>query len=264
MHHRRNVEKLFNQGELRSVVIAHETALRDALKRIPDETIRVCDTEVLVQNLVAEHSIEMIVLYEDAVERTEPRSLEPAPDGFGVPGSGGCYEVTYYVPFSGSEELFRVRGSTLVSLRPEGRIEGKQLAIPIVGTNDPSEFESGLRRQLSLVRQWLSGIAPDVAGYNGRIPHSTRSEINARKSQIAERDKLAGTLRYPIRKDATPAFQVPVKRKPLSLDTSTMAQASSPDSYVLLDGGDYFAILNTMHDMSMVLERSPGFFSAAE
>jgi hypothetical protein len=128
---------------------------------------------------------------------------------------------------------------------------------------DGAVLRQKLEQELRLIDQFLSGVTPMVTGHNQKIGNEAKRRVDARRARALERRNLVANIGFPVKQRGQPAMAVPLKRRRIETRLPVPpAEAFKPEPAISND--DYEAILRTMHQMTLVLERSPGVFALAD
>jgi len=125
-------------------------------------------------------------------------------------------------------------------------------------------LKSSIDQELDNVRQHLHWVEGQVAPFNSNLPAQIARLLQARREKLLEDQGIAHFLDIPIRRrtGAPQTYRVPeIRRKPSIALSPVLRGAESPDPTLGLD--IYGEILNIIHNMTMVMERSPSVFSRA-
>lgn len=170
--------------------------------------------------------------------------------------------VTLYIPFEGDVDLFTYRPSTFsTGISLEATLNNQELLIYFEGVSDPHEYvKAEFERQLKGIEKYLGWVEKDVRGFNSNLAQKIKLKIEERRNKILKDGNLISSLGFPLRiRDGMPTtYAVPIERKKI-----VPQPTPSTDNFVqesILSFEDYENILSIVHNMSLVMERSPKAF----
>jgi len=172
---------------------------------------------------------------------------------------------TVHVPFEGDSELFMHSPSTVSSNPPRASLSGAELSMTFYKLDESQEtLQATISNEVGNIKQHLSWVSGQVGAFNAHLRQQIDALIENRRAKIMSDYQLADSLGIPIRRrdNAPQTYRVPeIRRKPsLSLSIAS-TKRSAPDPSLELD--DYFHILHVIHNMTLVMERSPSVFRHA-
>ena len=170
--------------------------------------------------------------------------------------------VTFYIPFSGDPDLFKLQPSMFSVNPPRAKVRGREIVMiyertTTGATQIKGEFESELTR----LKNYLQYIEQEVTPFNSSIREMASQGIKVRREKILRDRDLAEQIGFPLRRrqDTPDTYIAPqVKRAitPKLPPASTVPYKPEP----ALDIQEYEHILSVVSDMVMVIERSPKAF----
>jgi hypothetical protein len=171
--------------------------------------------------------------------------------------------VVLALPMKGQVELCRFRPSTSSSMIPLGKVHNGEIRLTYDTTRqDPAELRAQVDQDVSTIKQYCGWIAEDLRPYNAGIEASVREVVAARKKKLLGDAGLVTGLGFKMRNVAAqPAtYAAPVRRviRP-SRQPAPSGVATAPEPTLSME--DYEHILGVMHNMSVVMERSPSTFA---
>lgn len=172
------------------------------------------------------------------------------------------------IPYEGNRGLWNIRPSTFtLSGYPEIEVRDDTILLTFSFPDDSADSE-GLKKQIESQVQSLAGavrnLRVDVENHNKTVRGIIKSTLeNKRQKALAATNAVTG-LGIPMkRKDAPPAFTVPIKRRKSPMKRPTVpTEKYKPEP--VLDDTEYEHILEIMHSMSLVIERSPASFASLD
>ena len=170
--------------------------------------------------------------------------------------------LTFYVPFTGDQELFKCRPATFNLNPPRAIVRNGELVFTYERTTqDAPDIETEFERDRKNVKDHLGWIARDVAPFNSTIREKANQHITARREKLLQDRGLVERLGFPLRRrEGAPAtFVTPeVKRRIIPQPPQASMEPYKPEHALGMD--DYEHILSVLSNMVMVMERSPRAF----
>jgi len=130
------------------------------------------------------------------------------PDGRSVHTAGN--QLTFFVPFSGDESLWRLRPNLWSSWMPSGDVQGGRLVIRLANTSNTAQewYEQELKRQLDSIRELVSAQAGMVAQFQTQLPVAVRTAIEQRRGELEKGHALVSGFKFPlVKKAGMPEFK---------------------------------------------------------
>jgi hypothetical protein len=114
---------------------------------------------------------------------------------------------------------------------------------------------------LDSIEKYLGWQRASVNGFNASLEGQARSAVEARKAKLLGDQNLVANLGFPLKQTNAPqTYVAPVKRKSVVQRPSTPVTAPfKPEP--AMDSAIYNEILDIMHSMTLVMERSPTSFA---
>lgn len=216
---------LFSDGELCGTLDAQRTAAVRAVSAIPRDQFLATSTDTLVEHLVAEHSVEPLVLHEDQMrmEHDEARIEVTGRFDYGF-GNGerafaAGHRLTFYVPFSGDAQLWRMRPNLFFSMMPTGEVDSRngllKIALANTSNTEPEYYKRELNSQLDSIRQLIAAQAQMLAQHSQALPAQVRAAVERRRAEVDKLQGLAAAFDIPlVKKAGMPEFRpIEVSRK---------------------------------------------------
>lgn len=179
--------------------------------------------------------------------------------------TGTRVEIT--VPFTGDRRAFDIRPTKFLSLGElSARIQNSLLIIGTEGVDMTQEqVKSRITGTLGDIRSYLEWLRNDAGKFNDGIRQLARMYIEQRRQKLLDDRNLTNELGFPLKRrpDVPKTFPAPdVRRK---IRPSMPSAGKSPyNPEPVLSGDDYEHILSVMHNMALVMERSPSAFISAD
>ena len=171
------------------------------------------------------------------------------------------------VPFTGDQRAFDIRPTKFLSPGElSARIQDSSLIIGTEGVDMTQEqVKSRITGTLGDIRIYLGWLRDDAGKFNDGIRQLARMYIEQRRQKLLHDRNLANELGFPLKRrpDAPKTFPAPdVRRKVKPAMPSASKSPYKPEP--VLSGDDYEHILSVMHNMTLVMERSPSAFISAD
>lgn len=203
---------LFSDGDLHGTLDAQRRAAVQAVSGIPREQFLTTSVDTLVEHLVAKYSIEPLVLHEDQMRMEDEETQIEVTGRFDygvargerafVPG----HRLTFYLPFSGDAQLWKLQPNISFSMMPTGEVDLQKnlLRISLANTSntEPEYYKRELNSQLDSIRQLVAAQAQMLAQYSRELPAQVRTAIERRRAEVEKLQGLAATFDIPLVKRA--------------------------------------------------------------
>ena len=224
--------------------------------------------EDLVAYLVKKYVIEVPVLdVEHAVADQREAMVEVSGFMYGLDRgetrSVAGTVVTLEIPFTGDSEVFKVKPSTYNLSPPRAEIRSNIVVLTQSGTNlNVSDVQAGFDRTIRDINEYLGWLRNDARQLNETLPALARQAVEGRRAKLLANQNLVSGLSFKLkeRSDAPRTYSAPVQRR--RIEPSLPPASSAPfRPEPVLPEEDYAHILKIIHDMTLVMERSPAAFS---
>ncbi len=264
---RANNDLLFYELDGSAVIENQKRQLEKEVAGIAEQQLLNTSVEDLVKYLVQKYKIDVPVLdVENAIADQREANVEVSGFMYGLDrGESRSVSgtlITLEVPFVGDREMFRVRPSTYSLNPPHAKIRDNLVLLSQSGTNmNGSEVQASFDRTIGILNQYLGWLENDVKKLNELLPSIARQSIESRRAKLLANQSLVSGLNFKLkeRSDAPKTYTAPIKRRQIqpSLPPASLAQYK-PEP--VLPEEDYSHILKIIHDMTLVMERSPAAF----
>ncbi len=261
-------EILFNKFELDRVVENHRSSMLSELDRMADDRLLNTDIAGLEDYCFNKFSLDFPELGEPRVDNARTKMTVGRYGGFDY--GHGSVEVdaerfTLEVPFTGDKALFLSRANTWSSNPPYGTVRDGLLSYTVV-ERDPSsdKLNHEFDRFLTNVKQHLGWQKPTVEGWNSRLKGLVRDHISERRSRLEKTTSVASGLKFAMkyRRDAAATFSAPVTPKRIAPVLPPPKPGATPEPVLTPEA--YRDILDTLQQMSEVMERSPHAYAGMD
>ena len=170
--------------------------------------------------------------------------------------------VTFYIPFSGDPDLFKLQPSMFSVNPPRAKVKGREIVMIYERTtSEATQIKGEFESELTRLKNYLQCIEQEVTPFNSSIRETASQGIKVRREKILRDRNLAEQIDFPLRRrqDTPDTYIAPqVKRAitPKLPPASTTPYKPEP----ALDMQEYEHILSVVSNMVMVMERSPKAF----
>jgi len=171
--------------------------------------------------------------------------------------------VTLEVPYEGEKFLFRIKPSTWSLNPPRASISKTRVILRQSGRNLKSEeVQASFEQTIASIQENLLRLHSDFDEFNNRLKDIAREQIEARKSKLLADQNLVSGLKFKLkeRSGAPMTYAAPVQRKKIEPRLPVVTAKEFKPEPTLLEE-DYQHILKIIHDMTLVMERSPTSFA---
>jgi hypothetical protein len=204
----------------------------------------------------------VIVVLDRSQVTVESRETPRRVNDFGRDIVVSATEIEVCVPFEGPSDAFGIQPSTHIIGLPRAAIVGNMVTfcVDAHGRNN-QQVKAEIDRTLGQIEQELSSLRNDVSRFLPEVPRLAREWIVRRRSKFLADQNLVSSLGYKLKeRSGVPRTYAPpeVRRKitPTLPPRSTTPFKPEP----ALTDDDYNHILKILHDMAIVMERSPSAF----
>ncbi|MBL1214981.1 MAG: hypothetical protein HND52_16585 [Ignavibacteriae bacterium] len=253
---------LFNNKSFFDVRRNYQSQLNEEIKSFKRDYLLSVNTNDVIDYLVKKYCFEPISLLEDKIEVVKQGEKDVVDRSWGEPITIRANYYIFAVPFTGHSELFLYQPSTFNYNPPRAEIRNSELILSIQqNENNPEEIKTNLSSQLGSIKTYLAWINADALQYNSQIKASITQSVSSRKAKLLEDQKTLSSLGFPLRerKDSMPTYISDVKRKINIQPPVANNKPYQPEPELELK--EYEAILKTLKNMIVVMERSPKAFA---
>ena len=255
----------------RSFAEWEQAQLRELARKIDSEDeqylLNVNDDEYL-DHLVAEFSLDPLVLHFDAAEATDEERMIPAerfpPMSMVTRGRSYPKQVfTFHIPVSGALGLLRLSPNSRLAWTINIELDRGARAISfdvIRFADNMDQVNAQYEGIVTNITEQHRNQTQDVDRYNGGLRSNAKQLFDKRKAALKRKAEMRTALKVPIRKNTAPAtFAVPVK-SPKRIVPRPVASSDAYSIDPVLDSTIYAEILQLIHDFGRQLERLPATY----
>ena len=199
---------LFFEEDLDAQLRARQQRVSGVVDGIPKDQFLISSDQKLIDHVVAELTVEPIVLREEAttmnqqetqvdVSRDQMRYFSFGPSGpFYVPGT----QVEIEIRFTGEDWIFRYRTNPWSTVFPRAEVQRERLRLSIVQPHDadPASFKSIYDREIKLIREYVDRAHKQVVDYNKSLPDLLQQAIHHRRDRLGRHNNIAALLDIPL------------------------------------------------------------------
>jgi hypothetical protein len=216
----------------------------------------------LIEEIVDKYRFDVPVLQRDQAHLEEPREIHLTIHDYGQPIQRMGTILTLVVPFTGAGRMFRVIPSKFNSAPPRGEIQNDTMVLKIQGTNlTQDQVTREFNRTLDEFEMYLGWLRKDAENHENTLRRIAKDAIDARRDRLLKDRSLVANLPFKIRAraDSPKTYVAPVQRK--SVIQRPPPSTSTPfKPEPIMENAIYDEILDIMHSMTLVMERSPTSF----
>lgn len=204
--------QLFSDGELSSALDAKLAGLKGTVYSIPREQFLATSIDTLVEHLLGPLTIEPLVLHEDQLQMDHAEAEVDVTGRFEYDvGRGGRvhaagHRLTFYLPYSGDSDLWRLRPNMWSTGMPRGDVDPRRSVLAISFTNttntEPDRYKRDFDSALQSIRQMIGAQAQMLAQYHSGLDSRIRAIIGQRRVEVEKLHGLAAAFNIPVVKKA--------------------------------------------------------------
>ena len=267
----RSHKPLFCEDELDGQLRGRLHSVSSAVDDIPKEQFLISDDQALVDHIVADLTVEPLVLREDTATMSQAETqvdvsgdpmrvfFSEQSGPFYVPGT----RVDVHIPFTGEEWIFRCRTNTFFTECPRGEVTRGLLRLSISLPHDVEQarFKEIYERELRLVKNYVELSHQQVVGYNQSLPSAVQQAIESRRKRLSKHADIAAMLDIPLAPKAgtPPIAPVTVKvRRPQPLPVVPKTGLAPEPG---ISDETYERILHFIRHQGRTFERTPATYS---
>tara|TARA_B100002003_G_scaffold122418_1_gene112981 strand:- start:612 stop:1862 length:1251 start_codon:yes stop_codon:yes gene_type:complete len=262
-------ELLFNKYSWFSVEQNQITQLKDEVANFHADRLLNTSVDDLCQYFIDKYRIDVPILkFNEIVADQRETKVDVSNDyryfgdrsGQPVRVDGSTVEIT--VPFQGDREVFNVQPTTYSLNPPRADITDGALILRFTGVNQtPVEVKGKIEKTLKDIETNLKNLRGTATRLNSSIGQTARDVINSRREKLLANQNLVSSLGYQLKQsvDTPKTYSAPNVRRKLRPTAPTASKAPyTPEPELMME--DYEHILNVIHNMALVMERSPSAF----
>lgn len=263
----------FSEYDGFSLIDGQKKQITSDINSQPDDYILNVNKTEYIDHLVSKYTIHPVEIHRDQLTVSTYEAQIPAerfPFNYHVhPGETYPKDmVKFHLPFSGDQQLLKVRASTYSLSAPMITVEDDCICFEMINFDlEPERIKQESDQIMNSLMSQNQHLANDLFQFNSTIESLASQAFNARKQQLLKKNDLMSALGVPIKKSSnTPkTFSIPAKR------TNVIATKAKPivsekgfTPEPTLDESIYKQILGIIHDVGKQFERLPSTYSGKE
>lgn len=252
------MSKLFSGQPISQLFSQLQSQATREINSLGQDYIASNSDDVIIEHFLEKCTVGIPTLKEDNRYQDEPREGQHQ----------GSLSYKVHIPFSGEGKIFSFLPSSCQTIHssPSVEVQNNEIIISFSASLDrPNAVEEIYSQEMSSIRHNIKTSQHDINIHLQNIkPHLART-IAQRRAILNEQNKVIGSLTIPIKRtsDQPATFHVPeIKRIPKVELKKVSPTLSKPEP--TLSEVEYEHILKVIHDMSLVIERSPKAFAKME
>lgn len=263
---------LFNTYDLRGIIENNARGLANEINSLSENEVLNTSPEDMVGYLIKKWGFDPLAINESGIQidygdaqvdvSGDFRRFLDSSKPFYVTGT----RVTFYVPFTGDQALFKCQPSTYSLNPPIAAIMRDELVFTYDFASDATDHRTSrvrdaFQRDLENIQIHMKRVNADVNVFNSALPEEAKQKLNARREKLLQDRDLAASIGFPLRhsQNSPLTFVAPdVKRRITPKRPTASSEPFRPEPS--LDADDYEYILSVLSNMATVMERSPRAF----
>lgn len=210
--------QLFSDGDLSAALDSNLNGIKGAVNNIPREQFLATSIDTLVEHLSAPLAIEPLVLHEEQMQMDHAETQVDVTGRFDYDlGDGGRvhttgHRLTFYIPFTGDADLWKLSPGMWISVIPRGDVDPRRSMLTLSFTNtsntDSERYKQELESSLKGIRQLITSQKLLLESYHSRMPGHVRSIIEHRRAEVEKLHGLTSAFNIPmVKKSGMPEFK---------------------------------------------------------
>ncbi|GAA0082873.1 hypothetical protein [Clostridium sp. CTA-6] len=261
----------YSKGDLYNTIECHKQNIKKNIENQKSDYILNVNQDDYIEYLYNKYIINPLVLHEEEISIIEQkeidvdvshewdRAISDRTRPFYIKGNS----ITIGIPYEGDRELFYLKPSTFSTIIPCGVVKDTDLLLTFENTNLTSEqIKSGLDKNIKLIKQYIDWQNESILPFNDNLKNYLKQLFFKRKDKLLKDLNLVASLGIPLRKNTeyTKTYVVPTTKKNVEIEKPIIKEKTFvPEPSI--DMSTYEDILNTLNNMSIVMERCPEAFS---
>ena len=271
--YRRDGFSAFSEDDGSSLINQRRKSISAEINSQNDDYILNVNKEEYIQHLISNFHIDPVEIHRDQLTVSTHEEQIPAemhPSSYFV-DRGGSYTrdvIKFHIPFTGDEELLKVRASTYSMSAPLITIEDNCICFKIINFNsEPERIKRESENTINRLINQNGYLTNDLNKFNSSIESIASQAFDARKQQLLKKTDLISALGVPVRKstNTSSTFSVPAKRaKAIATKPKPTVMEKGYTPEPTLDDTIYGQILKIIHDVGKQFERLPSTYAGKE
>lgn len=263
----------YREGDLYKFLEQQKALLKSEIESLEPNYILNVSEEDLCQYLISKYSIDTPELVEDQIHINNQDEVDIDIRGHWnrivLDRNHPVYEkgtrVTIAVPFKGNNKLLEYSPSrySAYSPPPRGVVKGQEIHLVYQTLkHDTETIKREHENDLKRIKNYIDAIRDEAGIYNDELRSLVRQIVPQRKKKVLDDRRLVSSLGIPFknREDIPETYSIPITRKKIRIERPT-ATTELFEPEPALSQEIYEDILWIIHNMTLVMERSPDTFS---
>lgn len=257
-------DRLFSSNDWSSVRGARKRAIHDEIEALDPDRLLSMGVDTAVQYFI-DKSAEVPVLDRPNLV-VDQREVARTINDYGRNISIKTTVIDVTVPFEGAADAFGIRPSSYLMSSPIAVVATEHLFFSVDAYNrDQGNVKKEIEGTLDDIETNLDNLRRDIATFQKEVPGLARDLIERRRTKLLADRNLVSSLGYKLRAraDAPRTYAAPEIRRKITPRLPAKGVAPfKPEPTLPID--DYEHILSIIHDMALVMERSPSAFKSLD
>lgn len=263
-------DTMFFKYDLNAIIAEQRQKMLNELDRMPDDRLISNTLAELSSYCFEKYKIDLPVLGEPQVDEKRSKMIVGRYGGDYIFGREDGVKVdshlfTLEIPYVGDEVLFWTRGNSWNTSPPRGGVNSHMVWTSVqLREPDAAKINQDFEAFIAALNLWLGFLKGDIDSWNTQIPDVVRVHVEQRRARAEKANAAVSGLKFALkaRADTQATFTAPVARKRIEPVLPKPVANASPEP-VLTDEA-YRDILDTIQQMSEVMERSPHAFASMD
>lgn len=271
-----STDPLFGNGDLVATLDAHLQSVVDQVNKIPKDQFMVSREDEIVANIMSQMYIEPIILHEEAitmeseeiqidVSENRCRYISDRSKPYLIPG----IRVIIIIPFTGDENLWKLRPSRYPMVVPNGEIKSPKYNNPGYlclifeqTTDSPGKaIKDEYTRQLGLINDYLHNQETDIKKCNEQLDSRIRQAIRARLERLEKQNGIVAMLGIPLKQKAGVPEIMPIRVERRLIQPLPPPPSSGFQPEPGITDKDYEDILSIIRNEGRTFETTPSTYA---
>jgi len=238
--------------------------VRTKAKNLSKDVFEANSIEHVVEHIASQYTLEPLHTYpeqktQDIVETI--RTVDYPLGSFGISDYDDdrtvqipSYRVVVELPFSGSEELWRVSPTTRQMNRASADISSNQLTFSVETEQSSATAESienAVLQKIAEININVGHVNNDISGFNKSVREVAATEVQKRFEQVSKLDSIKMALKIPLEKTTNPS---PLNQVKINVQKIAPLSTKKEEPGGTISSDDYEAIIETIRSMGASME----------
>ena len=262
-------EPLFFGGWLTDALRNLEQRMNSEIDSLDEDRVLNSPEDDLVDYFIEKYRVNTLQIDKSNIE-VDPGNAEidvskiRGHPSYGWPGpiNAPGTRMTYYIPFAGDSDLFKLRPSTQTTVLPRAEVRNCELVMVYEELSSAApQIPKRFSEDLSLLEKYLAWSAKDIVPFNASLCEKIPENIKARREKILKDREIAEQSGFALRKreDAVTTYITPKVRRTATAQLPPVSTAPhQPEPTLALK--HYEHILSVILSMGTAMERDPNAY----